>query len=151
MSGTAANMGNAHHLSADSFRVRRRDAFRRVRKMSEIEQTLLEIEQRMLDADAAYDGTFFEKYCTDDFVAMGSYGVVSKEQVLDMYAKGDGNPNRRNQVQDPQVKLLGDGGALVIYKLTSTTGDETSSWYATTAYRRVDDDWRVVLLHQTPA
>ena len=119
--------------------------------MSEIETTLLEIEQRMLDADAAYDETFFEEYCAGDFVAMGSYGVVSRDQVLDMYAKGNGTPNRRNQLHDPTVKLLGDGGALITYKLTSTTGDETSSWYATTAYRRVAEGWRVVLLHQTPA
>jgi hypothetical protein len=142
-------MGNAHHLGADVFRVRR-DASRRVRTMSEIEQTLIEIEQRMLDADAAYDGTFFEKYCTDDFVAMGSYGVVSKEQVLDMYARGSGNPNRRNQIENPKVKTLGDGGALITYKLTSVTGDDTSSWYASTAYRRIDENWYVVLLHQTP-
>ncbi|MFF3668517.1 nuclear transport factor 2 family protein [Microtetraspora malaysiensis] len=118
--------------------------------MSDIEKTLVEIEQRMLDADAAYDERFFEEYCADDFVAMGNYGIVSRQQVLDMYAKGSGNPDRRNQAHDVVVKPLGDVGAVVAYKLTSTTGDETSSWYASTVYRQTPDGWRVVLLHQTP-
>ncbi|TMR99268.1 nuclear transport factor 2 family protein [Nonomuraea basaltis] len=118
--------------------------------MSEIEQTLAEIEQRMLDADAAYDAKFFEEHCAEDFMAMGSYGIVSRQQVLDMYAGGTANPDRRNQAHDVVVKPLGPAGAVVAYKLTSTTGDETSSWYASTVYRQTADGWRVVLLHQTP-
>lgn len=119
--------------------------------MSDIEKTLAEIEQLMLNADAAYDVPFFEEHCAEDFMAMGNYGIVSRQQVLDMYAKGSGNPDRRNQAHDVVVKPLGDAGAVVAYKLTSTTGDETSSWYASTVYRRTSDGWRVVLLHQTPA
>ncbi|MEV1172253.1 nuclear transport factor 2 family protein [Nonomuraea sp. NPDC049784] len=118
--------------------------------MSEIEKTLMEIEQRMLDADAAYDEKFFQEYCADDFVAMGSYGIVSRQQVLDMYAQGAGNPDRRNQAHDAVVKSLGDAGAVVAYTLTSTTGGETASWYASTVYRRTPQGWRVVLIHQTP-
>lgn len=118
--------------------------------MSDIAKTLVEIEQWMLDADAAYDERFFEEYCADDFVAMGNYGIVSRQQVLDMYAKGSGNPDRHNRAQDVVVKPLGSAGAVVAYKLTSTTGDETSSWYASTVYRRTPGGWRVVLLHQTP-
>ncbi|HUR03791.1 MAG TPA: nuclear transport factor 2 family protein [Nonomuraea sp.] len=118
--------------------------------MSNIETALAEIEQRMLDADAAYDKKFFEEYCADDFIAMGNYGIVSRQQVLDMYAKGKANPGRRNQAHDVVVKPLGDAGAVVAYKLISTTDDETSSWYASTVYRRTADGWRVVLLHQTP-
>jgi hypothetical protein len=119
--------------------------------MSDIEKTLAELEQRMLDADAAYDEKFFEEHCADDFTAMGSYGIVSRQQVLDMYAKGTGNPDRRNQANDVVVKPLGDAGAVVAYRLTSTTGDETSTWLASTVYRRTPDGWRAVLLHQTPA
>ncbi|MEV6153845.1 nuclear transport factor 2 family protein [Nonomuraea sp. NPDC052129] len=118
--------------------------------MSEIEKTLLEIEQRMLNADAAYDEKFFEEYCADDFMAMGNYGIVSRQQVLQMYTQGSGNPNRRNQANDAAVKLLGDSGAIIAYTLTSTTGEETTSWYATTAYRHTPEGWRVVLIHQTP-
>ncbi|MEV6040213.1 nuclear transport factor 2 family protein [Nonomuraea sp. NPDC052116] len=118
--------------------------------MSGIEKTLVELEQRMLDADAAYDETFFEEYCADDFVAMGHYGIVSRQQVLDMYVKGSGNPERYNRAHDVVVKPLGDAGAVVAYKLTSTIGDETSSWHASTVYRRTSEGWRVVLLHQTP-
>jgi hypothetical protein len=47
------------------------------------------------------------------------------------------------------VKPLGDAGAVVAYKLTSTTGGETSSWYASTVYRQTPDGWRAVVLHQT--
>jgi hypothetical protein len=118
--------------------------------MSDLEKTLVEIEQRMLNADAAYDEKFFEEYCADDFVAVGNYGIVSRRQVLDMYAKGSGNPDRHNRAHDVVVKPLGDTGAVVAYKLTSTTGDETSSWCASTVYRQTPDGWRVVLLHQTP-
>ncbi|MFI6604684.1 DUF4440 domain-containing protein [Nonomuraea sp. NPDC050536] len=119
--------------------------------MSEPEETLLNLEQRMLDADAAYDEAFFEEHCAEDFVAMGSYGVVPRQQVIEMYAKGTGNPDRHSRVNDPVVKPLGDGGAVVAYRLTSTTGEETSSWHASTVYRHTPEGWRVVLLHQTPA
>jgi hypothetical protein len=119
-------------------------------RMNDIEKTLVEIEQRMLDADAAYDERFFEEYCADDFVAMGNYGIVARQQVLAMYAGGNANPDRRSQAHDVVVKPLGDAGAVLTYTLTSTTGDETSSWYASTVYRRTPDGWRVVLLHQTP-
>ncbi|MGW4796440.1 DUF4440 domain-containing protein [Nonomuraea sp. NPDC004297] len=118
--------------------------------MSGIEKTLVELEQRMLDADAAYDEKFFEEYCADDFVAMGHYGIVPRQQVLDMYVTGSGNPDRRNRAHDVVVKPLGDAGAVVTYQLTSTSGDETSSWHASTVYRRTSGGWRVVLLHQTP-
>lgn len=118
--------------------------------MSDIEKTLVDLEQRMLDADAAYDERFFEEYCADDFVAMGHYGIVPRQQVLDMYVKGSGNPDRCNRAHDVVVKPLGDAGAVVVYKLTSTIGDETSSWHASTVYRRTAGGWRVVLLHQTP-
>jgi hypothetical protein len=118
--------------------------------MSETDRILLAIEQQMLDADAAYDETFFDKHCTADFVAMGNYGVVDRAQVLQMYANGSGSRDRRNRIQDPRVRLLGDGGALVTYTLNSVTGAETSSWYASTAYRREDGEWRVAAIHQTP-
>lgn len=118
--------------------------------MSEQDRTLLDLEQRMLDADAAYDESFFEEYCAEDFVAMGGYGVVPRQQVIEMYAKGTANPDRRSRVGDPAVKPLGEDGAVVVYRLTSTTGGETSSWHASTVYRRTPDGWRVVLIHQTP-
>jgi hypothetical protein len=118
--------------------------------MSGIEETLVKLEQRMLDADAASDERFCEEYCADDFVAIGHYGTVSRQQVLDMYVKGVGNPDRRNRAHDVVVRPLGDAGAVVAYKLTSTIGDETSSWHASTVYRRTSEGWRVVLLHQTP-
>jgi hypothetical protein len=118
--------------------------------MNDTEKTLVELEQRILDADAAYDETVFEEYCADDFVAMGHYGVVSRQQVLDMYVNGSATPGRRNQAHDVVVKPLGDAGAVVVYRLTSTTGDETSSWHASTVYRRTPEGWRAVLLHQTP-
>ncbi|NUR85681.1 MAG: nuclear transport factor 2 family protein [Nonomuraea sp.] len=118
--------------------------------MSDLEKELLALEQRMLDADSAYDEAFFEEYCADDFTAMGSYGVVPREQVLAMYKSGSANPDRRSRVDDAVVKPLGDDGAVVAYTLTSTTGDDTTQWYASTVYRRTPEGWRVVVLHQTP-
>ncbi|NUP02470.1 MAG: nuclear transport factor 2 family protein [Nonomuraea sp.] len=118
--------------------------------MSDFEKELLGLEQQMLDADAAYDEAFFEEHCADDFMALGSYGIVSRQQVLDMYTNGSGNPDRHNRVNDAVVKPLGDDGAVVAYTLTSTTGEETAQWYATTVYRRTPEGWRVVVLHQTP-
>lgn len=118
--------------------------------ITEIESTLLQLEQRGLDADAAYDAAYFEEFCADDFVAVGSYGVYQRAQVIDMYANGTPTADRKSRVVDPTVRLLGDQGALVTYTLVSDAGDATSMWYATTAYRRTPEGWRVVLLHHTP-
>lgn len=118
--------------------------------MSPIESTLLQLEQRGLDADASYDAKHFDEFCAEDFVAVGSFGVYERAQVIAMYTNGTPAVHRKSRVTDPTVRLLGEDGALVTYTLVSMAGDTTASWYATTVYRRTPLGWRIVHLHQTP-
>jgi ketosteroid isomerase-like protein len=121
--------------------------------MGDTETTLLDLERRMLRADAEFDSGFFEHYCASDFTVVSAYGVSGRDDVVAMYAQGTGDPSRRSVMADPRVLALdGAGGsALVTYRLTSTADGEPSTVYATSVYRRTPDGWRLVLLQQTPA
>lgn len=118
---------------------------------NELKSTLTKLEQRMLEADAAYDSAFFAEHCAGDFIAVGSYGIMSRRQVMEMYESGSATPGRHSEVKDPRVQPLGDGGAAITYTMVSTTPEGTSSWYATSVYRMTPEGWRIAILQHTPA
>ncbi|MEU4227618.1 nuclear transport factor 2 family protein [Nonomuraea sp. NPDC026600] len=107
------------------------------------------MEQHWLDADVTADGRFLLDHCAEDFVHMGDEGFSSRQELLEIYAQETGQPERRSQAHDVVVRRLGDAAAVIAYKVMSTMGDETQSWYASTAYHRTPDGWRAVLRHET--
>jgi hypothetical protein len=121
-----------------------------VADMNDTETTLLDLEQRMLKADAESDAEFFRQYCEDDFMAVSAYGVSPKDQVLEMYSQGSADADRRNEILDPRVVPVSSTSALVTYRLTSTAKGESSSMYSTSVYRQTAAGWRLLFLQQTP-
>jgi hypothetical protein len=102
--------------------------------MSDLERTLLDLEQHWLDHHA------------EDFTFLADDGFIARQEILEIYAE-ETSPERRNRADEVVVKRLGDAGAVIAYKLTSTVGDESHAWYVSTAYRRTPDGWRAVLRH----
>lgn len=114
-------------------------------------ENLVELEKRMLEADAAADAAFFEANCAEDFIAVTSYGISTKKDVVAMYEGGTADPSRRSELADERVMPLGEGVAAVVYTLISATPDETTKTYATSVYRRSGEAWQLALLQHTRA
>lgn len=77
-------------------------------------------------------------------------GVLEREAVLDALR---GAPRWQSVVFDArQVLALGDDGVLLLYAARARQHAEDEAYEAlcTSAYRRVDEAWHLVLHHQTP-
>ncbi|SRR6266498_608726 len=125
--------------------------------MSDIEKELLALEEQQWKANRDADAGFYERYCTDDFIIVGAFGVLTKDQVLAQFRRGNINPFLRTEMEDPRVLVIGEDSALLTYKETieaSIDADggkvRTFSIYATTVCRRTRDGWRFVFHQQTP-
>jgi ketosteroid isomerase-like protein len=125
--------------------------------VNDTEKELLDLEQRQWKANREADAEFYRRYCTDDFIIVSHFGVLTKAQVLAQFEKGNINPFLRTDMEDPMVLVTGQDSALLTYKETieasiDAEGGTTRTFliYATTVYRRTRDGWRFVFHQQTP-
>jgi hypothetical protein len=125
--------------------------------MNEVEKELLDLEERQWRANREADAEFYRRYCADNFVIVSRFGVLTKDQVLAQFAKGNVNPFLRTEMEEPRVLTIGQDSALVTYKETieasiDAEGGKTRTFsiYASTVYRRTADGWRFVFHQQTP-
>src|SRR6266536_229945 len=86
--------------------------------MSDIEKELLALEEQQWKANRDADAGFYERYCTDDFIIVGAFGVLTKDQVLAQFRRGNINPFLRTEMEDPRVLVIGEDSALLTYKET---------------------------------
>jgi ketosteroid isomerase-like protein len=124
--------------------------------MSDIEKELIALEEQQWKANREADSEFYKQYCADDFLIVGNFGVLTKEQVLAQFERGNVNPFLRTEMEDPRVLVIGADSALLTYKETIEASIDaedgrirTFSVYATTVFRHTSDGWRFVLHHQT--
>jgi len=125
--------------------------------LSDVEKELIALEEQQWKANREADGEFYRRYCADDFIIVSTFGVLTKDQVLAQFERGNVNPFLRTDMEDPRVLVLGEDSALLSYKETIEASVDaeggarrTFSIYATTVYRRTSDGWRFVFHQQTP-
>lgn len=57
-------------------------------------------------------------------------------------------PAHRYEVREPKVQLYGDVGILTLrYRATDPEGQTIAEWKATSVYRRIGEEWRIVHAH----
>jgi hypothetical protein len=77
------------------------------------------------------------------------WGVASQEAVLAVVAEAD--PRKSFAIEGPEVLLLSDDGAAVVYRAQAQRQDEPPYEAAiTSVYRRHDGTWELVVHQQTP-
>ena len=94
-----------------------------------------------LDVDAA-DVTYFDDIGAQSRVegieAMRSYFTSLKGKI----------PPHKYEIVDPKVQVYGDIGILTLhYNASATDGTPLAHWKATSVYRRIGNEWRVVHAH----
>jgi ketosteroid isomerase-like protein len=94
-----------------------------------------------LDVDAA-DVTYFDDIAAQSRVegveAMRSYFTSLKGKI----------PPHKYEIVNPKVQVYGDIGILTLhYNASATDGKPLARWKATSVYRRMGSEWRVVHAH----
>jgi hypothetical protein len=111
----------------------------------DVKQTLLRIEHELADGR----GAEYRRHLAEDAV------VIVPSQALDKEATAqamDSSPGWDElSIEDPRVIELGDGSAVLTYRFRGRRGSDFA--YAalmSSAYRRSDGEWKLVLHQQTP-
>jgi ketosteroid isomerase-like protein len=118
-----------------------------------LERTLLDLEERMWEANRNGDAGYFQAHLADDAIAVASFGVFDKGQAV-VQAAENRVPFTRTRLEGARVLQLGEAGALVTYRAFIAAVRDGApfsfSIYATSAWRRVGDGWEAVLHQWTP-
>lgn len=120
--------------------------------MSDLEKTLIELEEQMWRANREGDGAFYQRHLTDDALLISRYGVAGKAQVVPTI-QANRNPFIRTALSDHRVMRLSDTSALVTYKVAYTAlvddREVDVTALATSVYVSDGDTWRGAFHQQT--
>lgn len=123
-----------------------------------VEEELLELTRRMLDAMYTSDPEVHRRHCTEDMSSVewyiAPYRIDGREFHLDLIkAGGNGTPTRLDLLE-PRVQVYGDA-AIVNYTLLKTTVDAAGAQFArmneTRVFVRQEGVWKMAHLHKSPA
>jgi hypothetical protein len=117
-----------------------------------VTETLLELEERMWQANRNGDGAFFAELLREDALVVSKYGVMTKAQGIPVI-QANQNPYVKTDLSEQKVIQLDENNALVTYRVDVTAvvqGKEVElPSYATSVYIRELAQWRGVFHQQT--
>lgn len=114
--------------------------------------TLLALKDKALSATQRGDAEFYRDYLADDAIAIVPVGILGKEQIIRAMSDGKGAFKSRS-ITDTQAIVLSSDSGVVTYKATFErpgSPEELFSMFVTTAYAKIDGEWKGVLYQQTP-
>jgi uncharacterized protein (TIGR02246 family) len=119
----------------------------------DMRDTILRLEDEIWAANRRGDGSYYQRYLTDDATAIATFGVFDKAAIVEQVAQNV-VPYTSTRLSGQQVMLLGEDSALITYRADIEALQEgkpfSFSVYATSVWRRDRDGWRVRLHQQTP-
>jgi ketosteroid isomerase-like protein len=118
-----------------------------------VEATVLDLEEQLWAANRAGDGEFYRERLADDVVGVFTRGHYDKAMAVREVSENR-IPFTSTRMSDPRVIVLAPDSALVTYRCDIEALHEGQTLqfpiYATTVWRRANDEWRAVLHQQTP-
>jgi len=115
-------------------------------------ETLLELEERMWQANREGDGAFYGQYLREDAFAVSKYGTMDKAQAVSLVSANQ-NPYLKTELSDQRVIQLDEDNAIVTYRVDVTAlvqGNEMQlPAYASTVWNRSGGEWRAVFFQHT--
>lgn len=119
--------------------------------MSSIEETLLSLKERALEATKNHDADFYNGYLADNAIAIVAFGIFTKEAIVQQMA----SPNsafRSIKIEDTRVMVLSPDSGVVTYKATfeSMKDGKPFDVFVTTIYAKIAGVWKGVFYQQTP-
>jgi hypothetical protein len=102
-----------------------------------------------LSADAAAAQAFYGDVLDETVVMLlpGGLRLADRGAILDSMG---GAPWASFELEDPQVVMLGDDGAVVVYGVVAVRDGTEYAALVSSAYVRRDGAWRLALHQQTP-
>ena len=119
----------------------------------ETEQAIVAQERRALEQWAKGNPLGYLEIDADDvtyFDDIGAHSRVDGIGAMRTYLGSlkDKIPPHRYEIVNPKVQLYGDIGILTLrYHAYGADAQPMARWKATSVYRRVDDQWRIVHAH----
>lgn len=117
------------------------------------EQAIVAQERRALEQWAKGNPLGYLEIDAEDVTYFDDIGAHSRVNGIDAMQnyltslKGK-IPPHRYEIVDPKVQLYGDIGILTLrYQAYGTDPQPLSRWKATSVYRRIEDQWRIVHAH----
>jgi ketosteroid isomerase-like protein len=118
-----------------------------------MEEEILEVEKRFVDAIARNDSEAIERFVADDWIIVNADGgIIEKERFLEVIKSG-ALTHEMMQSDDIRVRVYGDSA--VVSALTRSKGkfmgqEFTTHERSTDVFVRRDGQWRCVLTQLTP-
>ncbi len=113
--------------------------------MDDVEEQLLGLKSEALEATGRHDGEFYDRYLSDDAVAITPYGVFGRQAIIAQMSS-PASAFASTGTDDVRAFVLSDASGVVTYRAHYPSGD----MMVTTAYRLEDDGWKGVVYQQTP-
>jgi ketosteroid isomerase-like protein len=117
------------------------------------EQAIVAQERRALDRWAQGNPLGYLEVDADDVTYFDDIGAHSRidgiEAMRNYFTSLQGKiPPHKYEIVDPKVQVYGEIGILTLrYKAYATDGKTLAHWKATSVYRRMGGEWRVVHAH----
>lgn len=120
---------------------------------SDIEKTLIELEEKNWQANVNEDLSYFLEHTTDNMLAVAPFGIFDKHAIAAQIEKKQGAPFKSARIEDPRVMVLTNESALVTYKIMIEAifqgKDIVLQRYSTSVYVKRNGDWKVSFSQQT--
>ena len=119
-----------------------------------VKQQLIMLEKQSWEAWKNQDSSFFMQFLSEDHIEMGTYGPVTKQQVVHGVASRICNV-ASYKTDHYEVKILSAGIAVVTYRAEQQTKCMNtavpSPVWVSSLYIKRNNKWENVLYQQTPA
>ncbi len=113
------------------------------------QQTILDLERRALERWSAGDPMGYVQAAADDLTYFDDIGAQSRvdgiEAIREYLSALQGQiPPHEYEIVNPRVQLYGEIGILTLTYSPSVDGEAAPPWKATSVYRRIDGEWKMV-------
>lgn len=122
-------------------------------RQNDAEQAIVVQERRALEQWAKGNPLGYLEIDADDVTYFDDIGAHSRvdgiEAMRTYFTSLKGKiPPHRYEILDPKVQLYDDIGILTLrYQAYGAESRALSHWKATSVYRRIDDEWRIIHAH----
>ena len=121
--------------------------------VSDIERTLIGLEQESWQANINEDVEYFRQHTTDNILIVASFGVFDKRAIIGQLEKKQGVPYKSARMENPRAITLTEGCALITYKVTIEARVQGKviaiPRFVTTVYVKQDGGWKSAFMQQT--
>jgi len=121
--------------------------------MEEIDEILLSLNNKALEATIKGDGDFYRSYLADRAIFVFPHGIFNKENIVKQMSSGI-STFCGSGINDVRIFILNNEICVITYKASfeKSKGEEKSSYpfFVTTIYNKINGTWKNVFYQQIP-